>query len=54
VAASRRELPLLVGAGRAVDFEVDRRAGARFVVVLLADDLFAEARFADLDLGGLA
>ncbi len=54
VAAPRPEPAFFVGAFRAVDLEVDRRAGARFVEVLLADDFFAEAFFADLDLGGLA
>ena len=54
VAATRPEPGFFVGAFRAVDLEVDRRAGARFVEVLLADDFFAEAFFADFDLGGLA
>ena len=42
------------GAFRAADLEVDRRAGARFVEVLLAADFFADAFFVDLDLDGLA
>jgi hypothetical protein len=53
-AAPRPEPAFLVGALLAVDFEVDRRAAARFVEVLLADDFFAEAFFAEPDLGGLA
>ena len=44
----------LVGAFRVVDLAVDACAGARFVEVLLANDFFAEAFFADFDLGGLA
>ena len=35
------------GAFRAADLEVDRRAGARFVEVLLAADFFADAFFVD-------
>ena len=54
VVTARREAPdFFVGAFRAVDLAVDRGAGARFVVVV-ADDFFAAAFFADLDLGGLA
>ena len=52
VAVPRPEPAFFVGAFRAVDLEVARRAGARFVEVFLADDFFAEAFFADL--GGLA
>ena len=43
------------GAFRAVDLEVDRRAGTRFVESLFADDFFfADDFLVDLDLGGLA
>ena len=52
-AAPRPEPAFFVRALRAVDLELDRRAAARFVDVLLADAFLAEA-FADLDLGGLA
>ncbi len=52
VAAAGPEPAFFVGAFRAVDLEVDRRAAARFVEVRLADDFFAEAFFADLALGG--
>ena len=52
VAAAGPEPAFFVGALRAVDLEVNRRAGARFVEVRLADDFFGEAFFADLDLGG--
>ena len=54
VPAAGPEPVFLVGAFRAVDLEVDRRAGARLVEVLLADDSFGETFFADLDFGGLA
>ena len=54
VAAAGPEPGFFVGAFRAVDLEVDRRAGARFVEVLLADVFFREAFFAALDLGGWA
>jgi hypothetical protein len=54
VEARRPESAFLVGAFRAVDLEVDRRADARFAEVLVADGFFAEAFFADLELGGLA
>jgi hypothetical protein len=54
VAAPRPEPAFFVGAFRAVDLAVDRRAGARFVEVLLADDFFVEAFVADFGLGGLA
>jgi hypothetical protein len=58
-AALRPEPAFLVGALLAVDLEVDRRAAARFVEVLLADDFLAddflaEAFFAEPDFGGLA
>ena len=63
-AALRPEPAFLVGALLAVDLEVDRRAAARFVEVLLADDFLAEAFFAEAflaeaffaepDFGGLA
>ena len=39
---------------RAVDLDVDRRAGARLAELLLVDDFFADAFFVNLDLGGLA
>ena len=42
------------GAFRAVDLDVDRREGARFVEVPLAGDFCADAFFVDLDFGGLA
>jgi hypothetical protein len=54
MAAPRPEPAFFAGPFRAVDLEVDRRAGARFVEVLLADDFFADAFFADFDFGGLA
>ena len=46
MAALRPELAFFAGAFRAVDLEVDRRAAARFVEVLLPDDFFADAFFA--------
>jgi hypothetical protein len=50
----RTEPAFFVGAFRAVDLEVARRADARFLEDFVDDDFFAEARFADLDVGGLA
>jgi hypothetical protein len=52
VAAAGREPAFFVDAFRPVDLEVDRRVGARFAEVRLADDFFGEAFFADFDLGG--
>ena len=52
VAADGPEPAFFVDAFRAVDLEVGRRAGTRFVEVRLADDFFGEAFFADFDLGG--
>jgi hypothetical protein len=52
VAAPRPEPAFFAGRFLAVDVEVDRRAGARVVAVLVADGRFAEAFF--VDLGGLA
>ena len=54
VAAPRPEPDFFTGGFPAVDLEVDRRARARFVAVFLADDFFADALLADLDVGGLA
>ena len=47
LAAPRPEPAFFVGAFRGVDLEVDRRAPARFVAVLLVDDFFADDFFAD-------
>ena len=47
VAAPRPESISFVGAFRADDLEVDRRAGARLVEVFLAEAFLAEAFFAE-------
>jgi hypothetical protein len=54
VAAPRPEPAFFVGAFRAVAFDADRGAVARFLEVLLADDFFADARFVAFDADDLA
>ena len=53
LAAPRPEPAFFVGAFRAVDLEVDRRAPARFVAVLLVDDFFADDFFAGVFFAGV-